>query len=240
MGGFGSGRYDYADTPTVEECRHLDVDRIKEFTERPGSPGSVYWGGQEDPAATIAVVGEDPQEIAGDRRATTLRLTYTLAPDSEDPTECDYPVPLDYTECNFGGVRPWFRCPGVVEGDPCGRRCRKLYLPRRSWAEYFLCRECYDLGYTSSRTSGDEMKQAELRYRRAFKKADAENRRPHPENMPYTPERPKGMHQDTFEDLTDDVQAARREWERAMKQRTREIIATHRELLDDLDSSTAP
>jgi hypothetical protein len=61
------------------------------------------------------------------------------------------------------------------------------------------------------------MERAEQRYRKAFAKADAENRRPHPNNAPYFPERPTGMHHDTFEDLVDDVQAARREWTAAME-----------------------
>jgi len=36
------------------------------------------------------------------------------------------------------------------------------------------------------------------------------------------------MHQDTFEDLTDDVQAARREWQGAMDEQMRSMF-------DDLD-----
>jgi len=229
MGGFGSGRHEYATTPTVEECRHLDVDRIKEFTERPGSRGSVYWGGQEDPDADITVVAEGSREVADETRAAKLRLKYTLNPSSEDPTECDYPVGLEYTECNFGGARPWFRCPGVVDGDRCGRRCRKLYLPHRRWAEYYLCRECYDLGYTSSRTSGQEVERAEQRYRKAFAKADAENRRPHPNNAPYFPTRPKGMHQDTFEELIDAVEEARKEWDQEMRHREQELLEHYRQ-----------
>ncbi|MFC6906872.1 hypothetical protein [Halalkalicoccus tibetensis] len=34
---------------------------------------------------------------------------------ADEQREYDYPVRLEYTECNFGGERPWFRCPGVVE-----------------------------------------------------------------------------------------------------------------------------
>ena len=106
-----------------------------------------------------------------------------------------------------------------------------IYLPHRRWAEYYLCRECYDLGYTSSRTSGKEWKQAELRYRRAFAKADAENRRPHPNGDPYFPERPKGMHHDTFEELLEDVREAREEYEEA-------TMAKLRELRPNLETST--
>jgi hypothetical protein len=45
------------------------------------------------------------------------------------------------------------------------------------------------------------MEWAEQRYRKPFAKVDAENRRPYPNNAPYFPERPTGVHHDTFEEL---------------------------------------
>lgn len=87
----------------------------------------------------------------------SLRLIFTVTDHrADEQREYDYPVRLEYTECNFGGERPWFRCPGVVDGEECNRRVGKLYCP--PGRDLFLCRHCYDLGYTSSRTSGDEMK----------------------------------------------------------------------------------
>ena len=47
--------------------------------------------------------------------------------------------------CRFGGTRPYFICPGVVNGIACGRRVAKLYGPGR----YFLCRHCYRLAHAS-------------------------------------------------------------------------------------------
>ena len=214
MGGWGSGRDDYARTPTVEECRHLDTDRIKDLTKRPGTASVVRWGDPDDPTATIGAHAEGERHLEDETRTDRLRLVYTTTdPRTDETEERDYTVSLEYTPCNYGGHRPWFRCPAVVDGRPCRRRCRKLYLPPRG--SVFACRECYDLGYTSSRTSGKEWKQAELRYRRAFAKADAENRRPHPNNDPYLPERPKGMHHDTFEELLADVEQAREEFYQA-------------------------
>lgn len=225
MGGRGSGRNDYASTPTVEECRSMDIDDLKEATKHPDADGLIWWGDREDPDSRLSWEAEGERHLEDETRPEALRFKYTITDKrTGEETEVDYPVPLKYTECNFGGYRPWFRCPGVVDGERCGRRARKLYLPRRRWAEYYLCRECYDLGYTSSRTSGDELKQAELRYRRAFAKADAENRRPHPNSEPWLPERPKGMHHDTFEDLLEDVRTAETEWTAAMQQRTRDLL----------------
>jgi polyhydroxyalkanoate synthesis regulator phasin len=43
------------------------------------------------------------------------------------------------------------------------------------------------------------------------------------------------MHQDAFEDLADDVQAARREWDRGMNQRLREMVDHFETVLDEFD-----
>lgn len=230
MGGWGSGRRDYATSPTVEECRPLSITNLKSFTERTGGRGSVWWGDREDPAGKITVVAEgdagfeDSEDLEDTPRPARLRLLYTIRdPRGDDEEEIDYSVPLEYTECNFGGYRPWFRCPGVVDGEHCTERVGKLYRPPRQ--NLFLCRHCYDLGYTSSRTSGDHLKQAELRYRRAFAKADAKGRRPHPNNEPHFPERAKGEHHDTFEDHCEEVRAARAEWHEAMNAKMRELTA---------------
>ena len=220
MGGFGSGRYEYATTPTVRECYQIDADDLTEGIDYPDNAyGTREWNPSNAPTVDLTVHFET---IDDSDRATHLRLEYTIEPQTGDNYEGEHPVGLEYTECNFGGVRPWFRCPGVVDGTECKRRVRKLYLPIGGW--YWLCRECYDLGYQSSRASGTPLKEAELRYRRAFAKADKDNRRPHPNGEPYFPERPKGMHRDTFEELLDDVTEAHREWDDRSYERLREIV----------------
>lgn len=226
MGGFGSGRREYARTPTVERCRHLDVDELTDVVEHPGSYATVSWG-EGDDAANIKIVVEGDAGHEDTSRADRIRFLYTTEPGTEDEREHDYTVGLEYTEPHLGGVRPWFQCPA------CGERRGKLYLPPRR--KRFACRECYELGYQSSRSSGNEMERAEQRYRKAFAKADAEDRRPHPNNSPWFPERPKGMHHDTFEDLVDDVQQARREWDDAMQKRLRSLASKY-----DYDLPPAP
>lgn len=246
MGGFGSGRREYATTPAVEECRHLESNRFTDVVETPGYGKRIYWGDVDDPDASIRAIplSEDhlaalkagekletaPVEDAdpdaadtGDGRAVVIYLDYTVTPHGDgDKRDISYLVPIDYTDCNFGGSRPWFRCPTDAGG--CGRRVGKLYLPLYTNGDRFLCRECYDLGYRSSRNSGNELERAEQRYRKAFAKADAENRNPHPNNLPYTPDKPKGMHRDTFDDLLADVRDAREEWRRRMDGRMRDVL----------------
>lgn len=223
MGGWGSGRREYATTPTVEECRKLDISNLQDLTETVGGQGAVWWGDREDPAATITVHPRGDSGLEDEERPSRFRLKYMVTnPRTGESDDLDYTVPLEYTEPNFGGVRPWFQCP------ECGTRRRTLYLPPRG-EDRFLCRECYGLGYLSSRRSGDEMTQAELRYRRAFSKADAENRRPHPNNSPYYPTKPKGMHRETFDDLLEEVREARKDWGRVVYRRERKIINRVRE-----------
>jgi hypothetical protein len=162
---------------------------------------------------TLDGVNRADRADALDGRPTDLRLAYTVTPSEGDPTECEYRTPLEYTPCNFGGVRPWFRCLADGYGERVGK------LPRPSGRDLFACRECYELGYLTSRRSGDALKKTELRYQRAFRKVDAKDRRPHPNNAPQWPTKPKGMHGETFADLDD----AREAWERAFDQRLREM-----------------
>jgi len=220
MGGFGSGRSEYASTLTVEECRHLEANRILTITKLPGKSGSLWWGDREDPDVRIYAYLEDDVELEniGTPRAARIQLEYTTTDtQGSGVNKYDYWIPLDYTECNFGGVRPWFLCPD------CDTRVGKLYLPPREGR--FACRECYDLSYTSSRTSGDELKQAELRYRRTFAKVDAQRRRVHPNVEPWLPERPKGMHERTFSEHLSDLSDARSEWRDAMDKYMQEFVA---------------
>jgi hypothetical protein len=96
------------------------------------------------------------------------------------------PVELEWTSCNFGGVRPWFICPGAG----CGRRVAVLY----GLGRYFLCRHCYDLVYQSQRDS--------KMYRALHRAQDIRQRLGGSVNMmePF-PEKPKGMHWSTYERL---------------------------------------
>jgi hypothetical protein len=106
------------------------------------------------------------------------------------------PVPLKWTECHFGVERPWFVCPG----DRCGRRVAILYGP----GKYFLCRHCYDLRYESQR---EDKKDRALRRAQKIRQrlGGSANR------MDPFPERPKGMHHDTYMRLLLEHQEA--EWE---------------------------
>jgi hypothetical protein len=96
-------------------------------------------------------------------------------------------VPLEWTPCNFGGERPWFVFPGVVNGVRCSRRVAILYGP----GKYFLCWYCYDLRYESQR---EDKKDRALRRAQKIRQRLSGSAN----MLELFPERPKGMHHDTY------------------------------------------
>jgi len=90
-------------------------------------------------------------------------------------------IPVTWTYCNFGGFRPWFKC-------PCGKRVAKLY---KSIGGYH-CRQCFDNPPYASQTKGTKKRigfaASKLRLRLNGIAALTEPR----------PERPRGMHRKTY------------------------------------------
>jgi hypothetical protein len=187
MGGLGSGnRYRFNKKITTDECRSLDVRRLhREGLLRSGNRFSWRWSCAGREVASIrAFVYEDK-----------LCLHYRSKSGGEW-VDVKEPVPLEWTPCNFGGERPWFVCPGVG----CGRRVAILYGP----GKYFLCRHCYDLRYESQRKDKQD---------RALRRAQKIRMRlgGTANMLELFPERPKGVHHDTYMKLFWEHHEAERE-----------------------------
>lgn len=180
MGGIGSGRRPDYCRDTVDSNRSLDVNLMyREGCLEPGRSGSWQWSRNGERVAWIGF------------RADTDRilLSYRWRWRGGEWQDVEEPVRILRVPCRFGGTRPYFLCPGVVNGVPCGRRVVKLYGAGR----YFLCRHCYRLPYAS---------QGESDWDRAIRRADrARQRLGGGSRGDGIPPRPKGMWRSTYDRL---------------------------------------
>ena len=179
MGGYGSGRPSGFGRDTVESCRSIDVNRLhREGCLEPGWRGGWHWTLDGEKMASINLRAEHDR----------LRLTYRVRIGGGEWEDVKENIDIVHASCRFGGLRPYFLCPGVVSGVPCGRRVAKLHGPGR----YFLCRYCYRLAYSS---------QNEGSWDRALRRSNKIRQRlgGDPGSVKSFPERPKGMWRQTYE-----------------------------------------
>jgi hypothetical protein len=181
MGGLGSGRLSGSGRSTVEACRSIEVNRLhREGCLRSGWAGGWQWTRDGENVASINLRAD----------ANRLHLSYRVrisCGEWEDVTET---VRIVRVPCRFGGTRPYFICPGVVNGIACGRRVAKLHGPGR----YFLCRHCYQIAHASQREGEGD---------RALRRANKIRQRLGGDpgmDEPF-PQRPKGMWRRTYERL---------------------------------------
>jgi hypothetical protein len=78
-------------------------------------------------------------------RHDRLHLTYRVRVGGDEREDVNETVRIVRVLCRFGGARPYFVCPGVVNGTACDWRVAKLYGPGR----FFMCRHCCRLAYAS-------------------------------------------------------------------------------------------
>lgn len=176
MGGMGSGRrWYYGANNTTSDYRSLDVRRWqRDGLLTPGRAFGWQWSRDGEVVASIQVRVETGR----------VYLIYRQRSGGDWKDE-NYPVWLDWTPCNLGGQRPWFRCPA----RGCGRRVAILY-----GGGIFACRHCYRLAYPSQRETWDD---------RATRRADRIRARLGWEPGILNGEglKPKGMHWRTFDKL---------------------------------------
>lgn len=146
MGGYGSGQWERIGTKaTVDDSMWLDVNWITReglFDSMTVRRGTILW--------THPLYGNEISRIGYELSPPNrwLRLEYRLVQNSES---FDYKIGLTTTDLPWGGVRWWFICLLICNGQYCGRRVAKLYLP--PGGSYFGCRHCYNLTYTSCQDS---------------------------------------------------------------------------------------
>ena len=169
MGGFGSGRGQRGKN-TTSDMRPLDIRKLqREGQLKPGRSSQTYWKPRDRITALIQINAEAGR-IFIHHRACEQGI--------------EYPVILEWTPCNLGGVRAWFICPG----QRCGRRVAILHGGNST---RFACRHCHKLAYECQRETADD---------RALRRADTIRRRLGWGAGIANPEggKPKGMHWQTF------------------------------------------
>ena len=136
MGGLGSGRPSGSGRGTVEGCRSIDVNKLhRDGCLRAGWKGGWQWSRDGETVASINLRTE----------YDLLHLSYRWRIGDSAWEDVAETVRIVRVDCRFGGARPFFICPGIVNGIACGRRVGKLYGPGR----YYLCRHCYRLCHAS-------------------------------------------------------------------------------------------
>ena len=177
MGGSGSGRRYQGGKDTTSDMRTLDVRRLQRHgLLQPGRAFGWQWTRNGEELASIQIRTE----------ADRVMLSYRSRNNGGEWQPMDYPVYLEWTPCQLGSRRAWFRCPA----SGCGRRVAILY-----GGTIFACRHCYRLVYASQREADDD---------RARRRAEKIRRRLGWPAGIANPDggKPKGMHWRTFERLT--------------------------------------
>lgn len=174
MGGFGSGRAYRRGKNTTTDLRPLDIRMLKRKKLLiQGSKFSWYWSRNRQNEASITISVE----------VNRIILNYRCIGNTGEGEQKNYPVYLDWTKCNAGGQRVWFKCPA----SECGKRVAVLY-----GGTIFACRNCHKLVYACQSETYDQ---------RAMRRADKIRLRlgwvtgiANP-----TGDKPKGMHWRTYE-----------------------------------------
>ena len=205
MGGFGSGRPSGTGRDKVEACRSIDVNRLHKMgCLRDGWAVGWRWMSDGEKVASINLRAD----------ADRLHLSYCVRIGGGEWEGVVETVGIVHAPCRFGGMRPYFICPGVVNGVACGRRVAKLHCAAR----YFLCRHCCRLAHAS---------QSEGARDSALRRANKIRQRlgGEPDLVAPFPPKPRGMWRRTYVRLRDQAFAAEMRADEAFALRAERLLA---------------
>ena len=136
MGGLGSGRSSAMKRVTTDQVIQIDIHYMnKEGLLKPEASGILRWACRGKPCGSVRYSNDDGY----------LALSYQLIAGDQQQL-INQRIAFDYTPCHFGGQRSWFLCP------ECGKRVAILYNCNAE----FLCRHCWELGYTSQQSKDED------------------------------------------------------------------------------------
>ena len=189
MGGMGSGGHNNKGRGTTGDALSLDVNILNRAGAlKPGWSGGWNWTRGGEPAGNIHMV-------TGERDVVLIYRTRT----GDGPWQSvEQPVTVSWSPCRYGGQRPFLICPG------CGRSVMKVYIKLVA-----RCRSCHRLSYPSQRER--EMDRLLRRANKVRTKLGGD-----PGMVSKFPDRPKGMHRNTYDRLRHTVFEAEMEADEAM------------------------
>jgi hypothetical protein len=186
MGGLGSGGHNSKGRRIVEGQYRLDASDLKRRGLcRTGNISHIYWKGSDNaPGPSLKVIGGED----------AITLAYSWKRGQEPWQQHQERVALRHHQRHFGGCETYFLCPR------CACTVKRLY----GASVRYLCRTCHNLVHASTQ---------ERPGNRATRKNQKLRRRVGAEiglGDEIGP-KPKGMHQKTFEQISEQIHAAEAE-----------------------------
>lgn len=142
------GRYYWSKKKEADGLKQVSISFLKKhgYFNQGWHSGIITWSRYGEETGSIGV-----QSFIDFEDAQYVRFIYIqMDNNTGKKRHFDYKIPLTTTSCYFGGKRYWFICPLSVNGQYCGRRVGVLY----KGGDYFGCRHCYNLTYSSRNLSG--------------------------------------------------------------------------------------
>jgi hypothetical protein len=142
------GRRPWTTRLTVEDSFALDIGQLVRagvFDAEPGILCSHSWNDGLGNALRRVTFRVMPDRTG----ALAVHFYHPVPAELGSPARIQQQiVQMTTTNCNFGGMRRWFRCSLVKNGYPCGTRAQILYATPHEIL--FGCRKCHDLTYESA------------------------------------------------------------------------------------------
>lgn len=131
----------------ADDAKKISTSFLKKYGYFHGwKSGTITWTRSGAWGEHKSSVGIEVSTLEGDGY---LRIEYTQTEQGGEKKSFDYKIPLTTTPCPYGGERYWFTCPWYKNGVYCGRRVGTLYKD----GDYFACRHCYELTYSSQKVN---------------------------------------------------------------------------------------
>ncbi len=148
----------------ADDCKKIEIWWLLQDIKERGCYKSttVSWG-ENGSAGSIGV------KVSIWGKEKYVQFSYAQTDNQTDEKkDFDYKVPLVETVCHFGGTRYWFQCSLFKNGKHCGRRVGVLY----KGGDWFGCRHCYELAYSSQKLNRRDGMYSLFRVLDTYKKID--------------------------------------------------------------------